>query len=72
MWADVMDSMTLPESLLKSIVKVGYCDQFLFLPSKSQIMAFEKENYDIILNFASFYDHLSSCRSYLNDKYRSR
>ena len=67
-----MDSMTLPESLLKSIVKVGYCGQFLFLPSKSQIMAFEKEKYNIILNLAYFYDHLSSCRSYLNDKYCSK
>ena len=43
MRADVMDSMTSPESLLKSIVNIGYYGQLLFLLFKSQIMAFEKE-----------------------------
>ena len=42
MRADVMDSMTYPESLLKSIVKIGYYGQLLILLFKSQIMAFEK------------------------------
>ena len=43
MWADVMDSMTSPESLLKSIVNIGYYGQLLFLLFKNQIIAFEKE-----------------------------
>ena len=60
MRVDVMDSMTFPENLSKSIVKVGYYDRLLVLPFKSQIMAFEKEKYNIILNLAYFYDHLSS------------
>ena len=44
MRVDVMDSMTFPENLSKSIVKVGYYDRLLVLPFKSQIMGFEKEN----------------------------
>ena len=51
---DAMDSMTFPENLLKSIVKVGYYDWLLVLLFKSQIMGFEKEKNNIILNFASF------------------
>ena len=43
MRADVMDSMTSPETLLKSIVNIGYYGQLLFLLFKNQIIAFEKE-----------------------------
>lgn len=43
MRADVMDSMTSPESLLKSIVNIGHNWQLLFLLFKSQIITFEKE-----------------------------
>ena len=43
MRADVMDSITSPESLLKSIVNIGHNWQLLFLLFKSQIITFEKE-----------------------------
>ena len=56
MRADVKNSMPFPESLLKSIVKVGCYDQLLFLPFKSQIMDFEKKKiFNDILILVSYF-----------------
>ena len=53
MWADVMDSMTSPESLLKSIVNIGYYGQLLFFLFKNQIIAFEKEKLQFYFKISS-------------------